>query len=459
MTPRDSRLTPHGLSDVAPHDSRLTSHEIAISVKNLSKKYRLYDSPQHRLKEALHPFRKKYHREFWALKDVSFDIKRGDTVGIIGKNGSGKSTLLQIICGVLQPSSGDVVTDGRISALLELGAGFNPEFTGRQNVYMNGAIKGFTKEEMDERFQAITEFADIGDFIDQPVKTYSSGMYVRLAFSLSSCINPEILIVDEALSVGDMFFQAKSMTRMRKMMEGGTTVLFVSHDVSAIKSICGKAILLDRGNLLYYDKADTVVEEYFDMKVKSMQCVKSENLTETGLHWGDSGQPLHDVWTDNSEFLKRAAYQRIQNGKANFINILLLNESGEKIETVEYQQKVTLRMAIEICEDIDVLCFGYHIRDSKGISAIYSDSHIENQNLHCLKKGEKYIIDWRFKASLQEGNYNIVSVLSIPIDIKNSLVDFCDFVPLSFQFSQQPSENFHLYGHVHWDNEIVQIKL
>src|SRR5208337_649170 len=154
--------------------------DVAISVKNLSKKYHLYDSPQHRLKEALHPFRKKYHREFWALKDVSFDIKRGDTIGIIGKNGSGKSTLLQIICGVLQPSSGDVVTDGRISALLELGAGFNPEFTGRQNVYLNGAIKGFTKEEMDERFDDIAAFADIGDFIDQPVKTYSSGMYVRL---------------------------------------------------------------------------------------------------------------------------------------------------------------------------------------------------------------------------------------------------------------------------------------
>jgi lipopolysaccharide transport system ATP-binding protein len=236
--------------------------DIAISVKNLSKSFRMYPSPKDKLKELLHPFGKKYHQEFWALKDISYDIKKGECVGIIGKNGSGKSTLLQIICGVLQPTSGEAKVKGRISALLELGAGFNRAFTGRENVYMNGALMGFSQEEMDEKFHAIAEFADIGEFIDQPVKTYSSGMYVRLAFACAVNIDPDILIVDEALSVGDEAFQRKCFSRILDFQKRGKTILFVSHTATVIVELCNRAILFDQGELLLIGPPKPVVARY-----------------------------------------------------------------------------------------------------------------------------------------------------------------------------------------------------
>jgi ABC-type polysaccharide/polyol phosphate transport system ATPase subunit len=236
--------------------------DIAISVKNLSKKYHLYDSPQHRLKEALHPFRKKYHKEFWALKDVSFEVKKGECYGIIGQNGSGKSTLLQMVCGILQPTTGSVQANGLISALLELGAGFNPEFTGRENVYMRGAIMGLSKQEMVERFQAIADFADIGDFIDQPVKIYSSGMSVRLAFAAAVNVDPDILVVDEALAVGDLKFQKKCKEKMNEFKARGVTIILVSHSMSDISTMCHKAIFLRNGSPAFIGEANEAINAY-----------------------------------------------------------------------------------------------------------------------------------------------------------------------------------------------------
>ncbi|HTN44078.1 MAG TPA: ABC transporter ATP-binding protein, partial [Nitrospiria bacterium] len=224
----------------------------AIEVNNLTKIYKLYSSPKDRLKEIL--TRKKHHHDFYALNDVSFTIEKGQTVGIIGQNGSGKSTLLQIICGVLQPTCGSVRANGRIAALLELGAGFNPEFTGRENVYMNGALMGFSREDMDRRFPEIEAFAEIGEFIDQPVKTYSSGMYVRLAFSSAVNIDPEILVVDEALSVGDMYFQHRCISRMESFRAEGKTIVLVTHDINLVKSFCDKAVLMDHGRV--FDSGD-----------------------------------------------------------------------------------------------------------------------------------------------------------------------------------------------------------
>ena len=209
---------------------------IAISAKNLTKAYKLYDNHSDRVKEVLNPFRKPFHRIFYALSDVSFIIQRGETVGIIGRNGSGKSTLLQIISGILQPTTGDIETHGRISALLELGAGFNPEFTGRQNIYINASILGLSKKEIENRFPEIVAFADIGDFIEQPMKIYSSGMYVRLAFAVAINVNPEILIIDEALAVGDTYFQAKCFDKFREFQEKGITILFVTHALDMITS-------------------------------------------------------------------------------------------------------------------------------------------------------------------------------------------------------------------------------
>ena len=246
------------------------SSEIAVKVANISKCYQIYDSPRDRLKQFVVPRIKRslgrepnnYFREFWALRDVSFDVKQGETVGIIGRNGSGKSTLLQLICGTLTPTGGSVEAKGRIAALLELGSGFNPEFTGRENVFMSCALLGLSPEEVEVRFDDIAAFADIGHFIEQPVKTYSSGMFLRLSFAVNIVSEPDIMIVDEALAVGDMNFQAKCMTALTRIQESGVTVLFVSHDVEAVKSLCSRGVYLEHGKVKAIGKAPDVAELY-----------------------------------------------------------------------------------------------------------------------------------------------------------------------------------------------------
>lgn len=236
---------------------------IAIRVKNLSKCYQIYDKPHKRLLQGFLGSKKKHYKEFWALKEISFEIKKGETVGIIGRNGSGKSTLLQIICGTLTPTSGSVETYGRIAALLELGSGFNPEFTGSENIYLNASILGLTQDEIDARYEDIVAFADIGDFIEQPVKTYSSGMMVRLAFAVQVCIEPDILIIDEALSVGDFFFQQKCFGRIRDLSAKGVTLLFVSHDMSSVRDLCSSAVYLSEGKSVYWGNSQTALRAYF----------------------------------------------------------------------------------------------------------------------------------------------------------------------------------------------------
>jgi ABC-type polysaccharide/polyol phosphate transport system ATPase subunit len=245
--------------------------EIAIRVQNLSKCYQIYDTPRDRLKQFVLPrlqgitgkVRKQYFREFWALKDISFDVKKGETLGIIGRNGAGKSTLLQILCGTLTPSSGSVEINGRVAALLELGAGFNPEFTGRENVYMNASVLGLCKEEIDTHIDSIIAFADIGEFINQPVKTYSSGMFVRLAFAIAIHVEPSVLIIDEALSVGDIAFQNKCVLKIRELRDKGTTLLFVTHDLSTLQLICDRVMWLHRGEIVMIGDPVIVSQEYY----------------------------------------------------------------------------------------------------------------------------------------------------------------------------------------------------
>jgi ABC-type polysaccharide/polyol phosphate transport system ATPase subunit len=218
-----------------------------IQIENVSKIYRLYDSPSGRLKEAIFRGGKRYHREFWAIREATFSVTKGTTVGLIGRNGSGKSTLLQMIAKIVTPTSGSIRVNGRVAALLELGSGFDPEFTGRENVYLNGSILGLTHKEIEDRFDGIEKFADIGDFMDQPVKLYSSGMYVRLAFATAVNVDPDILLVDEALAVGDIVFQHRCMRKIREIQEQGKTILFVSHDICAVRKLCAEAILMDKG--------------------------------------------------------------------------------------------------------------------------------------------------------------------------------------------------------------------
>ena len=261
-------------------------NNVAIKVNDLTKFYKLYDKPTDRVKESLNPFGKVYHKEFYALNGVSFAIHRGETIGIIGKNGSGKSTLLKMITGVVTPSSGTIEVDGRISALLELGAGFNPEFTGIENIYMNGTIMGYSKEAMDAKLEAILAFADIGDFVYQPVKMYSSGMFARLAFAVAINVDPDILIVDEALSVGDVFFQNKCFRRFEEMRSNNTTILFVSHDLGAIKMFCDRVLWLKDGEVFMLGDRDEVCAAYMNYQFDCMNedvAEVVENLNESQI--------------------------------------------------------------------------------------------------------------------------------------------------------------------------------
>lgn len=255
--------------------------ETVIKVEHLSKTYKLFDKPSDRLKETLHPFGKRYSRDFFALNDVSFEVKKGECIGLLGKNGAGKSTLLKVLTGVLTPSAGAVSVKGKISALLELGGSFNPEMTGMQNIYLNGTLMGFTEEEMDTKVADILAFADIGDFIYQPVKMYSSGMFARLAFAVSVNVDPDILIVDEVLAVGDLRFQIKCMDKMKKLMSGGTTVLFVSHDINTIRRLCSRAIWFDKGQLMLDGDVDTVGERYVEFINGKSQIDYNENTINT----------------------------------------------------------------------------------------------------------------------------------------------------------------------------------
>ncbi len=263
----------------------MMQNNIAIKVENLTKVYHLYDKPQDRLKEALNPFKKSYHHDFYALHDVSFELQRGETIGIIGKNGAGKSTLLKMITGVLTPTSGNISVYGKIASLLELGAGFNPEMTGIENIYLNGTIMGFTKEETDTKIDSIMEFADIGEYVYQPVKTYSSGMFARLAFAVAINSEPDILIVDEILGVGDMNFQLKCHKRMNEMRKRGVSMLFVSHDTYSIKTLCSKALYLKNGVCQKYGDSLDIVNYYLnDIEEKVVKHVEQkETKSEQAL--------------------------------------------------------------------------------------------------------------------------------------------------------------------------------
>jgi lipopolysaccharide transport system ATP-binding protein len=362
--------------------------DVAISVKNLSKTYRIFGHPGDRIKQALTFGKKRYHKEFTAIKDVSFEIKKGETVGIIGRNGSGKSTLLQLICGILKPTSGSVEVNGRISALLELGAGFNPEFTGRENVYFQGAVMGFTKAEMDARFDEIAAFADIGEFIDQPVRMYSSGMHMRLAFSVATAHRPDILIVDEAFSVGDVFFQHKSFERIRQHRKDGTTLLIVSHEKAAIQAICDCAILLNGGQIAMQGEPEAVMDYYNALLPESEnQAVRQQN-TEDGKTQTISGT-----------------------GEATIEEVALLNENGERVQTVGVGVAVTLQVRTRIHQAIPSLVLGYMIKDRLGQTVYGTNTYHLGRVLENLQPESSVEFYFKFSANLGPGTYSIAVAL------------------------------------------------
>ena len=350
------------------------SNDIAIQVSNLCKEYSLYEKHADRMKEVFHPFRKKYHNTFKALDEISFTVGKGEFFGVIGRNGSGKSTLLQIICGIMTPTHGSVHVKGRIAALLELGAGFNPEFTGRENVYLNGSILGFTKAEMDLLFDEILAFSEIGDFIDQPVKTYSSGMYVRLAFSVQACVEPEVLVVDEALAVGDIFFRQKCYKRLRELLDKGCTVLLVTHAMNDVEQFCQNAILLDHGGVAFLGTAVEAVKRYYlleqSQRHSSMESLDSKSFAAKIAV--DASEDYNNTdkksfWPSEKTYLDLSNVNDVSNGWVECTCLAVCNEAGDKAVSFNQGDMVSFFYEVKLLHDIEVPIAGVEIMNDKGI--------------------------------------------------------------------------------------------
>ncbi len=395
----------------------MSSNDIAIRVNNLSKCYQIYDTPRDRLKQFVMPRirriagkrQKQYFREFWALKDVSFEIKKGETVGIIGRNGSGKSTLLQMICGTLTPTSGSIQTNGRVAALLELGSGFNPEFTGRENVYMNAAVLGLSKDEIDARFNDILVFADIGEFIEQPVKTYSSGMMLRLAFAVIANVDADILVVDEALAVGDAVFTQKCMRFLRKFMERGT-VLFVSHDSGSVVNLCQHAIWLDKGKVSQAGITKEVVEAYTQFTLQEIYGdqlqLRSVDTNKSSKQEVESNQI--DQETSITYFTQLDGSAGWESGKAQIISVRILNIDGQEIPTLLGGELVNLEIIAEAKESIYSPILGWFVKDRLG-QPLFGEHTYTYVNVPLLVNANEMIkASFKFQIPLlSNGEYTI----------------------------------------------------
>lgn len=376
--------------------------EKVIEIKNITKIYNLYDKPTDRLKEVLFPKFSK-HKEFSALKDVSFDVKKGEILGIIGKNGSGKSTILKIITNVLTPTSGEAIIKGKIAALLELGAGFNMEYTGIENIYLNGQMIGFSKEEMDKKLDDIIEFADIGDHIYQPVKTYSSGMFARLAFSVAISVDPDILIVDEALSVGDVFFQNKCYRRFDDFRRRGKTILFVTHDMGSVIKYCNRCVLLNAGKKVAEGSPQEMVDLY--KKIMVGQWDERDENSEKIID-----QKVEKVLEENKKLWKEQMVinpdiEAYGDGRAEIIDFGIFSTDGNIGNNVYKGDYYDVKMKVRINEDNLSPIFAFKLRDVKGSELTGTNTMLENIDTSNLKKSDIVTVTFRQKQYLQPGQY------------------------------------------------------
>lgn len=371
---------------------------IAINVEHVTKIYKLYDKPTDRLKESLGLTRKKMSKDHYALRDISFQVGRGETVGIIGTNGSGKSTILKIITGVLNQTEGNVKINGRISALLELGAGFNMEYTGIENIYLQGTMVGFTKEEVDAKLQDILDFADIGDFVYQPCKTYSSGMFVRLAFAVAINIDPEILIVDEALSVGDVFFQSKCYHKFEEFKKKGKTILMVSHDLSCISKYCDRVVLLNRGVKLNEGEPKEMIDIYKKLMVN--QYTEDDEQTDENAETSDGQESnCKEQLTLNPSMVEYG------NGMATIEDFAIIDENGLITGSIEKGAEFKIRMVVRFHQKVEEPIFAYTIKNIKGEELTGTNSMLENMETGQTKDGDVYRITFTQKMMLQGGEY------------------------------------------------------
>lgn len=371
-------------------------NSVAIKVEQLSKMYKLYDKPMDRLKESLGLTKKVCYHEHYALNNVSFEIKKGETVGIIGTNGSGKSTILKIITGVLSATKGNVEVQGRISALLELGAGFNVEYTGIENIYLNGTMIGFTREEIDQKIESIVEFADIGEFINQPVKTYSSGMFVRLAFAVAINIEPEILIVDEALSVGDVFFQAKCYRKFEEFKKAGKTILFVSHDMGSIGKYCDRAILLHQGNKLSEGTPKEVIDIYKKVLVNQLHDNTEVAISNRQIQYEKNWKQSMVINPSKLEYGSKLA---------KIIDFCILDHTGMMTNNVVKGKECTIKMKVVFNERINDPIFAFTIKDLKGTDITGTNTMLEKLNVSTCEKGTIKEISFTQQIDLQGGEY------------------------------------------------------
>ena len=388
----------------------MTMGETTIQVDHVSKVYRLYEKPRDRIKEAFSLSRKVYYKEHYALQDISFSVCRGETVGIIGVNGAGKSTILKIITGVLNPTEGNVTVNGRISALLELGAGFNMEYTGIENVYLNGTMIGFSREEIDKKLDDILAFADIGDFVYQPVKTYSSGMFVRLAFAVAINIDPEILIVDEALSVGDAFFQVKCYHKFEEFKRQGRTILFVSHDLGSIQKYCDRVVLLDKGRKL----AEGAPKDMIDLYKKVMVGLETPNAVagaEAPKALGPEaapGEPATDIpdgqlWRSYmEENTKCSAYG---NGAATILDYCVMDQKGRITNVLGANEAYTVRMKVQFHQRLSEPVFALTLRDKQGTDICGTNTMYEDFNTGEVKDRDIRVISFTQQMNLKGGEY------------------------------------------------------
>lgn len=386
------------------------SSNIAITVNSLSKCFHIYNQPQDRLLQMLRGKSKKYYREFWALNDINFNVMRGETVGIVGQNGSGKSTLLQIICGTLAASAGTVTATGRIAALLELGAGFNPEFTGRQNAILNAQILGLELDEINERMAEIESFANVGDFFDRPVKTYSSGMYVRVAFAVQACITPDILIVDEALAVGDEKFQRKCYDRFEQLREQGTSILFVTHSTTAIERFCQRAVLLHKGAVHGVGPSNQIVDQYhallYSDEKSYLKHIANLNNTQTELPVIAPSTPLNDNADADAEDT---------GALANITNVSLINDENKNCEIYQPKDFITINVSFKANKNIDEIQVGISIKTVEGIHAFGTSTLYQDKNIINIKRNENITCSFRMQLNMSPGTYFISAAIAQPV--------------------------------------------
>lgn len=372
-----------------------------IKVEGISKRFKLFRSPAHRLKEIL--FRKPYHKDFVALDNISFEIGPGQTLGIVGQNGAGKSTLLKILSGIIIPDTGTISVDGKVTGLLELGTGFNPEMTGLENIYMNGTLIGMTHDEIDRKKQIIIDFSELGEFIHEPIKTYSSGMTMRLAFSIAIHADPQCFLVDEALSVGDAYFQQKCMRKIQEFRAGGGSIVFVSHDMNAVMTLCDNALLLDHGKVISYGIPRSIVDLYI-----SRICIQA--------HTGQKPVILVDT-KDNLNIHSNISTQEIQ-----FDSIRILDLSKNIITHAHSDDEIIISFSFLTLRDIEDPTFGILIRNRYGISIFGTNTHLLHQKNNPLLKGKKYQVSYRLKVPLQPDDY----LITVAIDNKGKATNSFD---------------------------------